>query len=42
MSPQMEAARNSEEEAKAMASMRLVYQDLFVQQNWEEMRLKAA
>jgi CRISPR/Cas system CSM-associated protein Csm5 (group 7 of RAMP superfamily) len=36
----MEAARNPEEEAKAMASMRLAYQDLSLQQKKEEERLK--
>jgi hypothetical protein len=29
MSPQIEAARNPEDEAKAMASMRLAYQAVF-------------
>jgi hypothetical protein len=38
----MEAARNPEEEAKAMVSMRLAYQDLSVQHKREEERLKAA
>jgi hypothetical protein len=41
-STQMEAARNPEEEAKAMVSMRLAYQDLSVQHMREEERLKAA
>lgn len=36
----MEMARNPEEEAKAMASMRLAYQDLSLQQKMEEERLK--
>jgi ADP-ribosylation factor GTPase-activating protein 2/3 len=36
----MEAARNPEDEAKAMASMRLAYQDLSIQQKREEERLK--
>jgi hypothetical protein len=36
----MEAARNPEEEAKAMASMRLAYQDISLQQKKEEERLK--
>jgi hypothetical protein len=42
MFPQMEAARNPEEEVKAMGSMRLAYQDLSIQQKWEEERLKSA
>ena len=36
----MEAARNPEEEAKVMASMRLAYQDISLQQKKEEERLK--
>ena len=40
MSSQMEATRNPEEEAKAMASSRLAYQNLYVQQKQEEECLK--
>jgi hypothetical protein len=36
----MEATRNPEEEAKAMASSRLAYQNLYVQQKQEEECLK--